>query len=172
MGKEKDSTRLLIKGELEGWGPERGMRKERNYPLRLQSWNLSRRREEVDPPLKAGTTANQHRWSQSCVRVPNGGPAELGKAFNLLTRGGGKAALVPQASEELRRGEQAATLKGDMATNNIRGDAFETGIKSIPILLYTIRGQDEIVPKHPERHRRIVDAQPEGSNPLRSRRGP
>ena len=50
MGKEEDTTRLLIKGELEGWGPERGMREERNYPLRLQCWNLSRRREEVDPP--------------------------------------------------------------------------------------------------------------------------
>ena len=53
------------------------------------------------------------------MRVPDGGPANFGKPFNLLTRGGGKAALVPQASEELRCGEQAVTLKGDGATNDI-----------------------------------------------------
>ena len=54
MGKEKNSTRLLIKGILKGWGPERGTRKERNDPLRLQSRNLSHRRKEVDTTLKAG----------------------------------------------------------------------------------------------------------------------
>ena len=80
--------------------------------------------------------------------------------------------LVPQASEELRCGKQAVALKGDRMGNNGQGDAFELSIKRIPILLDTVRGQDEIVPKHPERYRRILDAQPEVENPLRCRRGP
>ena len=106
------------------------------------------------------------------MRVPDRGPAQFGKTLGLLARGGGKAALVPQASEELRGGKQAAALKGDRTRNNGRRDAFKLSIECIPVLLNTVRGQDEIVPKHPERYRRILDAQPEVENLLRCRRGP
>jgi hypothetical protein len=71
--------------------------------------------------------------------VPDRIPAKASDFEQERARRRGKAALVPKTTKELSVGKQAAALEGDRPRENVLRDAFESGVKGVPIFLDTVR---------------------------------